>query len=124
MKTMVRVPYWRARSASALTFLISFDSGKDGGEFDELGFRHGRDNFRERSFARAGRAPEDERTGVVARDLGAKGFAGTDQVFLAGKLLERARAHAVRQRAGAVGGCRRIRDGFEESHGKLLAPSS
>src|SRR5271155_8448 len=118
MNTMVRVPYWRARSASALTCLISFLPA--GGAGDSMNSRFGlvRDDLRERGFAGAGRSPEDERASVVALDLRVEGLAGTDQVFLAGVLLERARTHAVGQRAGAVGcvGC--VRNGFEKSHGK------
>ena len=95
-----------------------FDSSKDGGEFDELRFRHAGNDFCQRSFAGAGRAPEDERSHVVAFDLGAEGFAGADEVFLPGILVERARAHAVGKGACTVGcGCD-VRDAVEEAHGK------
>ena len=55
-----------------------FDAGEDGGEFDEVRLGHVRDDLRQRSLAGAGRAPEDERTGIVALDLSAQRFAGTD----------------------------------------------
>jgi hypothetical protein len=98
-----------------------FDPGEHGGELDELRFRHVGDNFCERSLASAGRSPEDERPGVVALDLNAQRFAGTDEMLLAGVFFERARAHAVGQRPSAVSGTTRFRNGLEESHNKIVA---
>ena len=43
-----------------------------------------------------GRAPEDHRAGVVALDLNAERFAGTDQVLLADKFVKGARPHSSR----------------------------
>ena len=93
-----------------------FDPREHGGEFDELRFGHAGDDLCQRGLARARRSPEDERAGVVAVNLRAQGLAGTDQVFLAGELFERARTHAVRQRPRAVGGVIGVRDGLEKSH--------
>ena len=43
-----------------------------------------------------------QRTGVVALDLYAQGLAGAENVLLPDELVERARTHAVGQRAGLV----------------------
>jgi hypothetical protein len=65
------------------------------------------DDFGERGFADAGRTPEDHGGGVVVLDLDAEGFAGADEVLLAGVFGEIAGAHALGER-GALGGGRRI----------------
>jgi hypothetical protein len=93
-----------------------FDSGKHGGELDELRFGHGRDDLCERGLARARRSPEDERAHVVALDLRAQRLACADEVLLAGKFFERARAHAVSQRTSSVGRAVSIRNGLEQAH--------
>ena len=98
--------------------LLDFlDAGEHGGELDELGLGHAGDDLRQRGFAGAGRSPEDERTDVVALDLRAQRLAGADQVLLSDEFVERARTHAVGERAGAVAGVVAARDGLEEAHG-------
>ena len=97
--------------------LLDFlDAGEHGGELDEVGLGDAGNDLGERGFAGAGRAPEDHRGGIVALDLHAQRFAGADQVLLADEFIERARAHAVGERACALGGGIVVRDGREEVH--------
>ena len=94
--------------------LLDFlDAGEHGGELDELGLGHARDDLRQRGLAGAGRPPEDERADVVALDLGAQRLARADQVLLADVFIERARTHAVGERAGAVAGVVAARNGWK-----------
>ena len=63
------------------------------------------DDARQRGFADAGRAPEDERLELVALDLDAEGFAGSEDVLLADEVFEGFGAHALGQgAAGEIGG--------------------
>ena len=71
-------------------------------------------DFGERGLAGARRAPEDHRGRVVTLDLHAQRFAGADQMLLPDKFIERARAHAVGERASARGVRVFGRDGSEE----------
>ncbi len=83
--------------------LLDFlDAGQHRGKFDELGVGHARDDFGQRGFADARRSPEEQRAGVVTLDLDAQGLAGSEDVLLADKLIERARTHAIGQRARLV----------------------
>ena len=100
-----------------------FDSGEHGGKFNELRFRHIRDNLRQCGFAGAGWSPEDERARLVAINLRTQRFAGTDEMFLTGELIKCAGPHAVGKGTGAVSSARSVRDRFEKSHNKLLALS-
>ena len=56
------------------------------------------DDFGERGFADAGRAPEDHGGWVVVLDLDAEGFAWADEVLLTGVFCEVAGAHAFGER--------------------------
>ena len=56
------------------------------------------DDARERRLARARRAEEDRRGHAVLLDRPSQGGALADELRLAGELVERARAHAVRER--------------------------
>ncbi len=104
-------------SHNLLDFL---DAREHGGEFDELGFGDAGDDFCERSFAGAGRPPENHRSRVVALDLHPQRLAWPDEVFLAHEFFERARAHAVRQRTSAGSGCAPvIRNGSEQAHPRI-----
>ncbi len=97
--------------------LLDFlDAAHHGRELDELGVGHAGDDLGQRGLADAGRAPEDERAGVVALDLHAKGFAGAENVLLPDELVERAGAHALGKRAGAVGFVAGW-ESLEETHG-------
>ena len=97
--------------------LLDFlDAGEHGGELDKLRLGEARDDLRQRGLAGAGRPPEDERADIVALNLRAQRFARADQVLLADKFIERARTHAVGQRAGAVAGVIAARDGWEQTH--------
>ncbi len=92
-----------------------FYAGEDGGEFDEAGGGDVGDDLGKRGFADAGRAPEDERGGVVIFDLQAERFAGCEEMGLAEEFVERAGSHALGERgalAGGVGGD----VGGEEAH--------
>ena len=94
-----------------------FDAGEDGGELDEGGRGEVGDDLGEGGFADAGRAPEDERGGVVVFDLQAEGFAGSEEVGLAEELVEGAGAHALGERGAlerGVGGG--VEVGGEEAH--------
>src|SRR6185312_7356277 len=79
-----------------------FNADEHGGKLNELRFCHAGNNLRQRGFAGAWRAPENQGTDVVALNLRPQGFAGRDQIFLSYKLIERSRTHAVGERAGAV----------------------
>ena len=54
------------------------------------------DDLGQRSFADAGRAPEDHRTGIVVLDLHAQRLAGADEMLLADQFIQVARTHALR----------------------------
>ena len=85
--------------------LLDFlDAAKYGGELDEVGMSHAGDDLGQRGFADAGRSPEDQRAGIVALDLHPQRLAGTEYVFLANKLVQRPRAHAIGQRTRLVDG--------------------
>ena len=85
--------------------LLDFlDAGEHGGKLDEVGLGDAGNDLGEGGLAGAGRAPEDHRRGVIALDLHAQRLARPDQVLLANEFIERARAHAVGQRARALGG--------------------
>jgi hypothetical protein len=97
--------------------LLDFlDAGEHSGKLDEVGLGDAGNDLGERSLAGARRTPEDHRGGVVALDLHAQRFAWPDQVFLSDEFIERARPHAVGQRARALGGRVFRRDGCEQVH--------
>ena len=84
--------------------LLDFlDAAHDSGELDEVGVGHAGDDLGQRGLADAGWPPEDKRAGVVALDLDAQGLAGAKDVLLSDELVERAGAHALGERASAVG---------------------
>ncbi len=83
-------------------FLDFLDAGQNGAEGDEFGARFSGDQARESGLAAARRSPEKHRDHVVALDLRAQRLAGTEQVVLADEFVERARAHAVGERARAL----------------------
>jgi hypothetical protein len=94
--------------------LLDFlDAGEHSGKLDKIGFGNARNNFGESGLAGARRAPENHRGGVVALDLHAQRFRGSDQVLLSDEFIECARAHAVGQRARALGAGVFRRDGRE-----------
>ena len=74
------------------------DAREDGAERYELRLRHVRDDARQRRLAGARRTPEDDRLQQIALDRFAQRFARREQLLLSDELLERARAHAFRQR--------------------------
>ncbi len=75
------------------------DAGEYGGELDEAGLSDLCDDLGQRGFADAGRSPEDHRGCIVPLNLQAKRLAGTEEMLLANKLIQRARAHALGQRS-------------------------
>src|SRR5580692_5797469 len=103
MKTIVRVPYCRARSASAMTCLISLMPVSTAENSMNSAFVM-RDDLCQSGLARPRRAPEDERANIVALQLGAQRLPGRNQMLLANKLIERPRTHAVGKRPGTVSG--------------------
>ena len=93
-----RPPVRRARGARRLDRRADvLDAGHDGRQRDELRVGGGRDQARERRLAGARRSPEDQGVQLPGADRGGERLAGTQQVALADELLERARAHAVRE---------------------------
>src|SRR6185369_1926396 len=105
--------------------LLDFlDAGEHGGEFDKLSLGKARDDLRQRGFAGAGRPPEDEGANIVALNLRAQRLAGADKMLLPDEFIERARTHAVSQRAGAIAGVLAARDGWEQTHTKSLNHNS
>ncbi len=85
--------------------LLDFlDAGEHGGKLDEVGLGDAGDDLGKRRLAGAGRAPEDHRGGIIALDLHAQRLARTDQVLLPDEFVERARAHAIGERARALSG--------------------
>ncbi len=85
--------------------LLDFlDPGEHRGELDEVRVGHARDNLRQSGLADSGWSPEDERASIVTLNLHAQRLARTQDVLLAGKLVERPRTHAVGQRTGPVDG--------------------
>ena len=94
-----------------------FDAGEDGGEFDEAGAGLFGDDFGEGGLADAGRAPEDDRGGIVALDQHAERLAGPEEMLLAGELVEGAGAHALGERSGGrVPRGLEVGRGSEETH--------
>ncbi len=102
-----------------------FNSRQHGGKFDKLRLGQVRDNLCQGGFARARRSPENQRSRVVAVHLRAQRLARTDQMLLPDILVERSRAHAVRQRPSRIGRAARIRNGLKQTHGvpKLISSS-
>ena len=74
------------------------NAGQHRGKFDELGVGHARDDLGEGGFADSGRAPEEQRAGIVALDLDPQRLAGRENVLLSDELIQAARAHAIGQR--------------------------
>src|SRR5712692_622174 len=108
------------RGHDVLDFL---DAGEDGAEPHEFPTREASDETREGGFAAARRAPEEHGVKVVVFDLHAKRLSRTEKLFLADELVERARAHALRERLmrcrrGVVEGW--LRQFGEEAHGFVL----
>ena len=96
--------------------LLDFlDAGEHGGKLDEVGLGDAGNDLGEGGLAGARRAPEDHRSGVVALDLHAQRLAWPDQVLLSNEFIERARAHAIGQRARALGGWIFRSDGLRTS---------
>ena len=95
------------------------DAGEDGGELDEGGAGGVGDDLGEGGFADTGWAPEDHGGGVVGLDGEAEGFAGAEEVLLAGVFGEGAGAHALGEWCAAVGERLRVGEGrdVEEAHG-------
>ena len=94
------------------------DAGEDGGELDEGGSGGLGDDLGEGSFADARGAPEDHGGGVVGFDGELEGFAGAEEVLLAGVAGEGAGAHALGEGGAAVGRAMCAGDGgdVEEAH--------
>jgi hypothetical protein len=74
------------------------DIGFDTAEAFELAPRLIRDDLRERSFAGAGRAVENQRLNAIGFNSAAKKLAGREDVFLPGEFVEIARTHARSER--------------------------
>src|SRR5215831_18432410 len=89
--------------ASALSIrhdLLDFlNPGKHGAELDEIRATQLCDDFRQGRFPSPWRPPEDQGSDVVTLQLSAQRFAGSDEVLLTDKLIERARAHAIGKRS-------------------------
>ena len=99
MKTIVRRPEAPASILGDRHHLLDFlDAGEHRAERDEFGLREIGDEPRERGLAGAGRTPEDDRLQQVALDRFAQRPARADEFLLALDLVERARAHAFRER--------------------------
>src|ERR1051326_4682039 len=113
-----------ARAVSAGLFRVGhdlldlFDSGKHCGELDELRFRHVRNDLRQRGLACPRWSPEDDGAGIIALNLQAKRLTRTDDVLLADKFIERARAHTIGKRARAF--ALLVRKCLEQTHNKTL----
>ncbi len=102
--------------------LLDFlDAGEHGGKLDEVGLGDAGNDLGEGGLAGARRTPEDHRSGVVALDLHAQRLARPDQVLLSNEFIERARAHAIGERASALGAGVFRRDGREQVH-KIISP--
>src|SRR5579863_1853785 len=103
-----------ARPFSVGHDLLDFlDAGQHSRELDELSFGHARNDLRQRGLAGSRRSPEDEGARIVALDLNAERFAGSDQMLLAHKFIKRPGTHAVSERTVAVSGGVAARDGLE-----------
>ena len=101
--------------------LLDFlDADQHRGKFDEVRLGHAGDDFGQRGLARAGRPPEDERTGIVAVDLRTQGLAWTNQMLLAHELVQGARTHAIRQWTAAIGGIHTARNCLEQAHSLFI----
>ncbi len=78
------------------------DAGGDGGDADEVGLRESCDEARERRLAGAGRAPEHHGGHLAGADGALEHVALAEEVALPDVLLERAGAHAGRERGVLV----------------------
>jgi hypothetical protein len=67
-------------------------------ELHELGARQKRDDVRQRRFAGAGRAPQDQRRHAIFLDHVAQQLALAQELLLAHDFFQRLRTHAVGQR--------------------------
>src|SRR5688572_33049695 len=88
------------RALDGLTDVL--DSGHHGGKLHELCVRLARDEAREGGLAGTRRPPEDQRVQLPLFERTAQWFAGPDDLVLADKLVERARAHAVGKRTQRI----------------------
>ncbi len=96
------------------------DAGEDGGELDEGGSGELGDDLGEGGFADAGGPQKIMEVGSSLLDGEAEGFAGAEEVILAGVLGEGAGAHALGEGGAAVGGRLGVRKGggVEEAHAR------
>jgi hypothetical protein len=99
-----------------------FDPGEDGAKFDKFRPGHAGDYFRECGFAGTGRSPKDKGANVVALDLGAQGFAWSNEVLLADILVEGARPHTIGKRAALIAWIIAAGNGLKKTHESRFTP--
>jgi hypothetical protein len=92
-----RPPGVLGRGHHILDFL---DTGQDRAEGHEFGVSQSRHEARQRRFPAARRSPKNHRADVVMFDLDPQRLAWTHQRCLPCEFIERARAHAFRERLG------------------------
>jgi hypothetical protein len=97
--------------------LLDFlDPGQHGRKLDELRLGAMSDDLRQGCLAHARRTPKKNRAGIVAFDLHAQRLARTEDVFLAGELVQIAWPHAVGQRPRPVDRFFWLRGGAKKTH--------
>ena len=101
---MVRVPYCRARSASAITCLISLMPASTAENSMKSAWVMRAMILASVVLPTPGGPQKMQRAGVVALDLHAQRLARPQDVLLPDKLVERARTHAIGQRTRLVDG--------------------
>src|SRR5437763_5473266 len=78
--------------------LLDFlDSAENGRKLDKVSLRNPRNDLRECRLSHSGRAPENDRSGIVAFNLQSQRLAGSKQVLLTNYFIERTRTHPFRQ---------------------------
>src|SRR5947209_4990151 len=90
------------------------DSGEHGGKLDELSLGHIGDDLCQRGLPCSRRPPEDDGARVVALNLQAQRLSRSQDVLLPCKFIQRARTHAVRQRASTLVAL--VRKCLEQTH--------
>ena len=102
-----------------MTALISLMPASTALKRQKFALRHAGDNLRKRVFPLRGpqRITEVRRSrSICARN----GFARTENVLLAGIIVERRRTHSFRERTAAIVFWLRQRSGFEQAHELIL----
>src|SRR5262245_4825116 len=101
-----------------------FDPRQHRRKLNKVRLSHAGDDFRERSFARSGRPPKNQRSRIVPLNLRAQWLSRTYKMLLPQELIQRSRTHPVRQWTRGVAALVSARNGLEKAHSRSTQHSA